>query len=549
MKRIEFIDPNEFEPGAPLSITPEILAAIRCLEMEKLKPRNWRLLPDNELTTAEASMRLLETVAKVPSGNLVGRPLRFMFFQEIIFYILLDVKPAIFALSMARRNGKTFILACIVIIHLVSHIAIHNSIIASAAMSRDQAALIYKEIENMLAISPQLQPFIKAVPSGKRLTGIIRRVEYMALAAEARTGFGRSYKLVVLDEAGQIVGPDNDYVSMLRSSQGSVEDPVFAIISTQAASDSDYLSVTIDAATRDQSPNTAVLVFETPKHMELDDEVGWYYSNPGLGVFRSIKDMAQQAYTAKQIPESEARFRNLNLNQRVARHGLWLPPGPWKDGRDDVDIGVFRNRRVTLGIDLSTRTDLTSACLAAEDDEGITHLMSFSFAPEIGVEQREMRDKAPYQLWSTQGLLQLVPGSIITYDWVAEYLKKWCDDHGIDVTDVCFDRWRIEQFKKDCARIGAFQTADWHSVGQGFKDMSPRMEHFEAIVMGRRVRHGGNPLLNMAVGAAVAQRDPAGNRKIAKEKSSQRIDPIVAAVMAAFGANQSQELDEMAWIA
>lgn len=549
MNRIEFIDPEAYEPGQIIPLPDDIKNAIKLVDFDKFTPRNWRPLPDEELTVAESAMRLLESCVNVPSGMLVGKPLRFMFFQEVMLYILLDAKPLLFVLSMARRNGKSFLLSCIVLLFLVSDLAVRNSLIASAAMSRDQAALIYKEIENMVRVSPALEPFMKVTPSGKKVVGQIRNVEYQALAAEAKTGYGRSFKAVVLDEAGQIVGPDNDYIAMLRTSQGSIADPLFAVISTQSADDADYLSVVIDSSIRDKAPDTAIVVFETPKHYEIDDEQGWYLSNPGLGVFRSLKDMQQQMVSAKRVPQSEARFRNLNLNQRIALSGLWLAPEPWRACAKPPEIEMLRFGEVALGLDLSLRTDLTAAVFAGKDEYGFVHLFPHVFTPAIGIEQRELRDKAPYQHWVREGQLIAVPGTIVDYDWVADYLKKWAEDNGIEVTGIHFDRWRIDVLKREFENKGAFQGANWTAVGQGYRDMSPRVEHFEGLVLSEKIYHGGHPLLNASVGAAIAVSDPSGNRKLEKSKSTRRIDPLVAAVMAVYGLENESVFDVECWVA
>lgn len=549
MHRIEYVEPDQYAPGEVIPFPEDVEAAIRCLDRSKMVVRNWRPLSDDKLTTAEGAMRMLERTLKVPSGMLVGQPMRFMFFQEVIVYILLDVRPSTFILSMARRNGKTFILAIITLLYLISDLAIRNSLIASAAMARDQAALLYKEIENMLAISPVLKPFVRTVPSSKKIIGVIRNAEYQALAAEAKTGYGRSFRVVVLDEAGQIVGPHNDYISMLRTSQGSIEEPLFAIISTQAASDADYLSVMLDVHERDGVDDAAVLLFETPKHYDITDEEGWYYSNPGLGVFRSLKDMRRLSATAKQLPETEASYRNLNLNQRVALDGLWLSPTVWKKNSSPIDLNVFKNNRVALGIDLSLRTDLTAAVFAAKDECGIVHILPLAFTPSETIKQRELRDKAPYVKWVKQGDLIAVPGNIIEYDWVAKYLKKFTDEYGIDVTDICYDRWRMDVLKREFEREEAFSGTNFMSVGQGYKDMSPRVEHFESLLLAQRIHHGGHPLLGLGAGSAVATRDPSGNRKLDKSRTSQRIDVLVAAVMAVFGVEETDVFDIDAWIA
>jgi phage terminase large subunit-like protein len=530
----DYVDPDAYAPGSVIPLPDPIERALVCADRSRFKVRNWRPLDVDDMTEAERAMLFLEENVKVPSGRLVGKDLKLLFFQEVILYVLLDCQPSVFILSMARRNGKTFLLSCIALLYLVSWLAQRNSAIASAAMSREQAALIYKEMSRIIAFSPLLGSLVGLIPSSKRAVGLKVNAEYAALSSEAKTGFGQGIRILILDEAGQIQGPTNEYIEMLESSQGSALDPLFAVISTQAASDADYLSVMIDTATRDQPADVACINFTTPVELDISDESGWILSNPGLGVFRSLEDLRKLADGAKRIPEKENSFRNLMLNQRTARAGLWLSAAAWKDGNGPIDLALFaRAERVALALDLSMRTDLTAAVLAALDDDGAVHLLPYVFAPESGIDERSLRDKVPYRTWADKGLLIPVPGSFISYDWVAAWLMRTFEAGGIEPGVIAFDRWRIELFRQDAADTGLGIGATWLPVGQGYRDMSPRLESFEGLLLDRKIRHGGHPLLTMAASNAIATRDPAGNRKLDKAKSTQRIDPLVAAVMAA----------------
>jgi phage terminase large subunit-like protein len=106
--------------------------------------------------------------------------------------------------------------------------------------------------------------------------------------------------------------------------------------------------------------------------------------------------------------------------------------------------------------------------------------------------------------------------------------------HDIDLVYVAFDRWRIDVFK-DAAREAKFgQLAEWIPVGQGYKDMSPRVEDFETLLLSGKVAHGSHPLLNLGASGAIVVSDPAKNRKLEKTKSTAKIDVLVAAVMASY---------------
>jgi phage terminase large subunit-like protein len=178
------------------------------------------------------------------------------------------------------------------------------------------------------------------------------------------------------------------------------------------------------------------------------------------------------------------------------------------------------------------RNDLTAAVICTKDEDGVAHLLPFVFTPEQGLKDRELRDKAPYTTWANNGQLITVPGATLDYVWLCEYLKGALDDLGIVINSIQFDRWRIKELMSAAEQTGFAQEAEWKEVGQGFRDFSPRIEAFETYLLQKKMRHGSHPLLNMAAANAVSVRDPANNRKLDKSKTTQRIDPLVAAVMA-----------------
>lgn len=545
-----YVDPDAYEPGEPVRIPKSIRKALKCGDFGRIRARNWRKLDVNDMTTAEKVMHLIESAFRVPSGMLVGQPLRLLLFQELIVYTIFDLKPEVFVLSMARRNGKTMSISIVVLVYMISWLSEQNAEICSSAMSRDQAALVHKEIERVVLQSPTLQRLIHSQSSLKRLTGIASNVIYQALSADAKTGYGRGYKVVVLDECGQIVGPDNDYIGMLRTSQGSINDPLFVAISTQAPSDSDYLSVLIDTSIREQPDDTIVWLFAAEPNADLDDEQAWIDANPGLGIYRSVKDLKKQVRSAKAIPQQEARFRNLSLNQRVSSQGLWLGAEIWSRGRTQPDEELFRgSTQAVLALDLSMKTDLTAAVFGLKDKETEQiHLLPFAFAPQEGVAMRAMRDKVDYEQMAKEGFLHLTPGSVVSYKWVIQFLAMVMRRLEFEPAAVAFDRWRINDFKQHADLEDFCIASDWRGIGQGYKDMSPRIEAFEGQLMEGRIRHGSHPLLNLGAGQAIATKDPSGNRKLDKSKSNQRIDVLVAAVMASVEAESVQAIDIDGWI-
>jgi phage terminase large subunit-like protein len=488
-------------------------------------------------TRGQRVIRFIETFCLTPEGALVGQPIRLLPFQKKFIRDIFD-RPANrrcrrALLSIARKNGKSALIACLVLAFLVGPEATLNASIIAGARSRDQAAVIFELAAKMVRLSPVLAPLIKVVPSTKELFGKEMGTHFRAISADAANAHGKSPRIAILDEVGQIAAPTDPFVDAIETSQGAHADPLLIAISTQAPSDAALFSQWIDDATRSGDPHTVCHVYAAPEGCTLDDPAAWAAANPALGAFRSKADLKTLVEKAQRLPQEEARVRNLFLNQRIAQERVWLAPTIWKANSAKPDLDILRRaERLALALDLSQRTDLTAAVLAAKDPDGFVHLLPYAFTPVVGIEQRSLRDKTPYDLWLKQGLLIGCPDATISYDFVAEWLKLEFDHQGFEPTDVVFDRWRIDQFKQAARAVSFAQGAVWQPVGQGFKDFSPRMESFETVLLNEKLRHGAHPLLNLGAAGARAVADPAHNRKLDKLKSTSRIDTLVAGVMA-----------------
>jgi phage terminase large subunit-like protein len=377
--------------------------------------------------------------------------------------------------------------------------------------------------------SPQLGDMIRVVPSGNRLVGLPLNVEFHALAAEATTAMGQSPRVVILDEAGQIKGPTNLFVDALTTAQGAYDDALQIFISTQAPTDNDLFSIAIDDGLAGNDPQTVCHLYAAPADAALDDEAAWKAANPGLGTIRSRSDLENQIQRAMRLPSLENSCRNLLLNQRVQMTAPFLSPSVWDACAGEIDERLFySDRPVYCGVDLSARTDLCSAVYAVEDDEGVVHLWPRVWSPADTLLERGLFDRAPYDAWQKAGLIAAPPGTSINYSFVATELAEAAGK--MNLVRIHYDRWRIDILKQALADLGVALPLD--ECGQGYKDMSPAVEAFEAYALAKQLRHGGHPVLRWCMANAVIERDAAGNRKLNKAKSYGRIDVAVAAVMA-----------------
>lgn len=502
--------------------------------------RDWRSIESiNDLTRAEKIMRFIEHYCRTPEGAHVGEPISLALFQEVFIYAVYD-NPAgtrTGILSIARKNGKSALISAMLLAHIIGTEAHKNSQIVAAALSREQAGIIYKLAEKMIIQSPEIQKMVRLVPSKKTIIGLTKNVEFKAIAKDSSGGItmGLSPALILLDESGQIMGSGtDDFVAALETSQGAHEQPIFMTISTQSPSDADYLSVMIDDSIRSKDPHTVTHVYQAEKDCDLLDEKEWSNSNPALDLFRSRKDLTAELEKAQRIPTLESSRRNLFLNQRVAAEGLFLSAGIWKRNDGPIDMDIFRNNRVIAGLDLSARNDLTACVLAAKDPGGIVHVLPYVFCPARGIEERSKRDRAPYASWVRTGEMIPLGGEIMDYGQIADYLRYELAAQEIHIESIQFDAWGIKDFQSACERSGVFAMTEFDPVNQWFKEMGPRCVCLLNNMIEAKIRHGGHPLLTMAASNAVAIMDNSGNIKVDKSKSTLRIDPLVAMIMAVY---------------
>jgi len=191
-------------------------------------------------------------------------------------------------LSLGRKNGKTALIAALLLAHIAGPEAVRNSQIVSGAQSKDQAAIIFELARKMVDLSPKISKLVRVQPSGKRLIGLARNVLYRALAAEGKTAYGLSPVLAILDELGQIIGPTDKFVAAITTAQGAYTNPLLIAISTQAPTDNDLFSTWIDAQKAAPDPRVVCHVYAAPDDCALDDRRAWAAANPALGIFRSM---------------------------------------------------------------------------------------------------------------------------------------------------------------------------------------------------------------------------------------------------------------------
>ena len=482
------------------------------------------------LTTSARYAAWIEAHCFVPEGKNTGKPLKLTQDQRSWLSQIYDSPTRTFILSMGRKNAKTTLAAELLLLHLCGPAAMRNTQLYSAAQSRDQAALIFDLAVKMVRLSPDLRPFIHIKDNAKELLCPELGTFYKALSAEASTNFGKSPVFLIHDELGQVRGPRSDLFEALETACAAHENPLSIIISTQAATDEDLLSLLIDDAMTKADPRIKCVLYTTPEDLDPFSIEAIRAANPHLDIFMNRDEVLKQATDAKRMPTREAAYRNLVLNQRIEAESPFVSRTVWEANAAPL-VQCKDRRRIYGGLDLSSVNDLT-AFVGINQIDGKWDVLPTFWLPQQGLEEKARADRVPYDAWHKQGFLQTCPGASVDYAFVAAWLYDLFQEH--DVEAIGFDRYNWRFLLPHLEKVGLLedQIAKFVPFGQGYASMSPAIRELESMLLRSLFRHAGHPLLRMCAANASVVQDPAENRKFVKKKGTKRIDGMVALAMA-----------------
>lgn len=444
-------------------------------------------------------------------------------------------------ISFAKKNAKTSLSAMLLLLHLAGPESIPNTQLPSTAQSREQAAVLYNLAAKMVRMSPTLSQYVTPRDSAKQLFCAERGTLYKALSADAATAHGGSPVFAVHDELGQVRGPVSELFNAVENAMGAHDAPMSIVISTQAPTDADLLSILIDDAATGRDPRVALALYTADMALDPFSEEAIRQANPAFGDFLNATEILDQAAKAKALPSQESLYRNYTLNQRVEANDPFMPRAVWERNATEPNAD-FGTRPVYGGLDLSETSDLTCLVLIAPD-AGSWDVVPTFWLPGEGIYERSRKDRVPYADWAKAGLLEAIEGDrTVDYDFVARRLRAACDKW--NVRKIAFDRYNFRHLKPCLIRAGFTEEeieAKFLEFGQGFVSMSPALRSLEALALDGKLRHGNHPVLAMCASNAVAKKDDAGNRKLTKAHSRGRIDGMVSLAMAVGAAGEHIE--------
>jgi len=425
-------------------------------------------------------------------------------------------------LFVPRKNGKSTLAAGLVLYRLFEFEDIGQQVY-SAAAARDQAALVFDTARKMVTQDPGLSVGFKIRTTTKRLEYPGTNSFYRALAAEAGTVHGLNPTFYVFDELH--AQPGRELFDVLKTAVGAQAEPMAFYITTSdfgrpsiCNEMRDYAVKVRDGAVADSAFLPAV--YEAGADDDWRAPETWRRVNPNLGVSVAEDFLERECKRAMESPEFENTFKRLYLNIRTASDVAWLPMEAW----DDCALEAPAEGPCYAGLDLASTEDLSALVLYWPDTGAV---VPHFWVPLETARKRESGGRVPsYLTWNRAGFMDLTPGNVCDYAYIRKRVNELAAE--FDLRTIAFDRYNASHIVQELQGDG-IDVVPW---GQGFVDMNTGSKALERMLLGRLLRHGGHPVLKWNAANAMAERDAAGNVKPSKKKSGDKIDGIVALVMA-----------------
>ncbi len=404
--------------------------------------------------------------------------------------------------------------------------------IYGCANDRQQAGIVFDVAKDMIMQCPALVKRTKIVESQKRIVYLPTRSIYQALSSEVASKYGYNVHACIFDE---LLGQPNRklYDVMTKGSGAARKQPLNFVITT-AGSDRNSICYEVHAKAKDllegrkKDSTFYPVVYSAPDNADWTDPHVWKNANPSLGQTVDIGYYQTACESAKENPAEEIQFRQFHLCQWTNTSIRWMPMDRWDENSGTVDSVALQGRACYAGLDLSSTSDLTTLVLVfpPQDDDESYYVLPFFWLPEENLPLRVRRDHVMYDVWEKQGYIQTTEGNVVHYGFIEQFIVRLGEVYNI--REIAYDRWNATMMVQTLEDDGFTMIP----FGQGYRDMSPPTKELMRIVLEKKLAHGGHPVLRWNLDNAFVKTDPAGNLKIDKQKSTEKVDGAVALVMA-----------------
>lgn len=441
--------------------------------------------------------------------------------------------------QVARKNAKSQSLALVGLYETIANDESASEVYC-AATKRDQAKIVWKEAELMVRKCKPLEDKVEIK------YGEIRHIKtnsFMKTLSkeDGQKGDGLNPQCGIIDEYH--AHDTTEFYDIITSGMAARKQPLLMIITTAGFDinkpcynvEYNYVSQILDPNNPVENDEYFVMINELDKDKEgnliddIRDEGCWIKANPILCSYKEgVNYLRGELKAALDVPEKMRNFLTKNMNVWVnAREHGYMDLNKWKICGTEK-LPDLKGCECYVGVDLSSKLDLTSVGFVFSIEDGKYVVLSHSFMPEGRIQEKINTDKTPYDLWHSQGWITLTDGDVIDYRYIQDYIVAQAEKNGWIIKEICYDPYNATQFANEMADEG-YEMVE---IRQGVKTLSEPTKNFRELVYSQKIIHDNNPVLTWAIGNAVTRQDHNGNIMLDKSKATQRIDPITAVINA-----------------
>ena len=471
-------------------------------------------------------------------GTWAGKPFELLDWQEQIVRDLFGIlKPNGYRqfntayIEIPKKMGKSELAAAVALL-LCCGDGEQRAEVYGCAADRQQASIVFEVAADMVRMCPALSKRVKILASTKRIVYLPTNSFYQVLSAEAYSKHGFNIHGVVFDELH--TQPNRNLFDVMTKGSGDARmQPLYFLITT-AGNDIHSICYETHQKAKDIldgkkiDPTFYPVIYGADESDDWTDPKVWKKANPSLGITVGLDKVKAACESAKQNPAEENSFRQLRLNQWVKQEVRWMPMDKWNACDFEIDPYELEGRVCYGGLDLSSSNDITAFVLVFPplDEDEPYKVLPYFWIPEENMEVRVRKDHVPYDVWNKQGYLETTEGNVIHYGYIEKYIESLGER--FNIREIAFDRWGAVQMVQNLEGMG-FTVVPF---GQGFASMSPPTKELMNLVLNKKIAHSGHPILSWMMDNVYVRQDPAGNIKMDKAKSTEKIDGAVAMVMA-----------------
>ena len=486
---------------------------------------------------ADHAVNFIECL-KHTKGKFYGKQFELMEWQEQIIRDLFGIiKPNGYRqfntayVEICKKNGKSELAAAVALL-LTCADGEERAEVYGCAADRQQATIVFDVAADMIRQCPPLAKRCKILTANKRIIFNPTNSFYQVLSAEAYSKHGFNISGVIFDELH--AQPDRRLYDVMTKGSGFARTQPLYFNITTAGSNLNSICYEVHQKAKDILEGRKIdsTFYPVIYGAEMDEDWTspevWAKANPSLGVTIDIEKLEAACNSAKNTPAEENAFRQLNLNQWTKQENRWISMLKWNACKVDFTEEDLEGRVCYGGLDLSSTTDLTAFVLVfpptADDDR--YYVLPYFWLPEETIDLRTRRDHVPYAEWKQAGILNVTEGNVVDYSYIEDFICRLGERYRIQ--GIAFDRWNATQLTQNLAN----EDFEMIQFGQGFYSMSAPTKELEKLILEKKLAHNGHKILDWNMDNIVVRRDPAGNIKIDKAKSTEKVDGAVALVMA-----------------